>query len=208
MYACSHTTQQWWWPIDYSAGSACKWQGTPDGSSISCWDAEMCNSDIIKLTLHVTSVCSQMCSITGHYRCFHRTSTAANQHQRKRKKRPCVIFTRTKRSTFTAWPTVCPYAPCARSLEPTKTARWLLSAASTRRRRWGPRCLQRLRILSAMVMCFLQFHHEVYRSIIIDLPQIWVCSHAVVSLPPRRSWVTGLPWWLVTTTGCRASLVS
>lgn len=47
------------------------------------------------------------------------------------------MYTRKKRSTFTASPTLCPHARCVRFLELTKTARWHPSAASIRQRRWG-----------------------------------------------------------------------
>lgn len=110
----------------------------------------------------ITSICTNM------YNVLLLSSTAASQSRRERKKRPCVMFTRRRRSTFTVWPTACPHAPCAKFLAFTKTARWRLSAPSTRQRRWGLKCLKQW---SSLFRPWRIIRSQVYLLCLVIVPQ-------------------------------------
>lgn len=126
-----------------------KWQGKSDGWTINCFVVRLWHyqSDIksrISMHWNVQPWRERYHDISIH---FFPTSTAASQSQRERNRCPCVMSTRTKRSTFTASPMACPHARCVRYSELTKTARCRPSAAFTRQRRWWIPLKKRNKIL-------------------------------------------------------------
>lgn len=86
-----------------------------------------------------SNICVQHRVINFFVRCIlspcQRPATA-NLSSKRNLSSPCVRFTKTRRSTSTAWRVASPLAPCARCSGHTKTVRLPLSPASTKIRRY------------------------------------------------------------------------
>lgn len=131
------------------------------------WIIKFCLTEYINYQTDITGHISMHKSVQPWQEATNvvfKISTVTSQSRRGRNRHPCAMYTRKKRSTFTASPTLCPHARCVRYLELTKTARWHPSAASTRQRRWGLTDRQTIQYL-------LSHYFSIYCAVSLPPPQ-------------------------------------